>query len=178
MLIRLLRLGQNRTRPNQLQNMLAVRLAGNMRLPWSRLGNVLLFHQPTTIFASWQPKVKFLLATSYKPKFIAPFHRCARRIKCCPVLVQNVLMHISFFHSFCKPHTNDFLTISATPMMVPRKVKMMSSRSVSRRLVRRIPKMAPTQGAALRQLPPTAAHFLLMQKVCLRSGSTCQLLPK
>ena len=69
-------------------------------------------------------------------------------------------------------HINGFLAILATPMMVLRRVKMMSNIPVSKRLVRRIPKMAPTQGAALRQLRPTAAHFLLMQKVYLLSGLT------
>merc|ERR1719234_343107 len=63
---------------------------------------------------------------------------------------------------------------AATPMTVLRRVKMRSSRTLWRIVARRTPKMAPTQGAAAQaqhqQLKPTPAHFLLMQKVCLRSG--------
>ena len=151
--------------------MLTVRcLARNMRLAWSRPGNVLL-SQPA-IATSLRPKIYFLRAPSCKPKLISHFHRCACRIICCTVLMQNVLAHMSFINSY-KPILYSSLAILATPMMVLRRIKTMSSRLVARRLVRRIPKMAPTLGAAQQQLQPTADHFLLMQKVCLPSGLNC-----
>jgi len=52
--------------------MLTVRWARNMRLAWSRPGNVLL-SQPA-IATSLRPKIYFLRATSCKPKLISHFH--------------------------------------------------------------------------------------------------------